>query len=88
MRRWWIAWAIAGVWVAGLAGVAAWRHSTPYLIAQVKRVIEAMDERGAWVEEGSLKHDDSDNPARRIVDCRTFVANLGVLSDYLATAAD
>jgi len=58
------------------------------LIAQVKRVIASLDDRGRWVEDGSLRTDDPDNRTRRIIDCRTFNANVGVLSRYLATVPD
>ena len=58
------------------------------LIAQVKRVITSLDDRGRWVENGSLKTDDPDNPTRRIIDCRTFNRHIAVLSQYLGTVPD
>ena len=58
------------------------------LIAQVRKVIAALDDRGRWVEEGRLKYHGDDDPTRRIIDCRTFITNVGVLSEYLATEPD
>jgi len=55
------------------------------LIAQVRRVIDGLDERGRWVEAGRMKYHGADAPTRRVIDCRTFIRNVGVLSAYLAT---
>lgn len=52
-------------------------------IANVRRVIEQLDDRGRWVEDGRLKYHGDDNPTRRIIDCRTFVRHVEILSDYL-----
>jgi hypothetical protein len=49
----------------------------------VSRVIAALDERGAWVEEGRLHYHGEDDSTRRVIDCRTFHVNVKVLSDYL-----
>jgi len=54
------------------------------MISEVEKVIGAMDERGAWAEAGSLRYDDPERPTRRIIDCRTFIANVNLLSQYLA----
>jgi hypothetical protein len=58
------------------------------LIAQVESVVGALDDQGRWVEDGKLSYHGSDDPTRRIIDCRTFISNLGILSSYLATAED
>lgn len=56
---------------------------------RVRSVIAALDDRGRWVEEGRLRCHGSDDTTRRIVDCRTFAQNLGILTDYLsATGGD
>lgn len=55
---------------------------------QAKAVINAMDDRGAWVEDGRLKYWGDDDPTRRIIDCRTFANNVLVLSRYLAAAGE
>jgi len=61
------------------------RRATPDQMAQVRQVIDALDDRGRWVESGRLKYYGDDDPTRRVIDCRTFVENLQTLSAYLAT---
>ena len=52
---------------------------------RVKEVIEALDERGRWVEPGQLR--DPENRGNRIeakvISCRTFVRNMMVLARYV-----
>jgi PelA/Pel-15E family pectate lyase len=50
---------------------------------QVREVMTALDERGAWVEDGRLRHHGKDDETRRVIDSRTFIRNVGVLSRYL-----
>lgn len=59
---------------------------SPRLLAQVKAVISALDDQGRWVETGKLRYHGRDDSTQRIIDCQTFVANLRVLSAYLAAA--
>lgn len=54
------------------------------LEAQVKKLIDSLDERGAWVEEGQLRYHGKGDPTRRVIDSRTFIKNLETLSRYLA----
>ncbi|MFO7973925.1 MAG: pectate lyase [Candidatus Hydrogenedentota bacterium] len=56
---------------------------TPELAAKAQQVIKALDERGAWTEAGDLQYHKAGS-ADRVIDCRTFIRNVGVLSDYLA----
>ena len=49
----------------------------------VRRVIAAMDERGAWVEEGTLRFHGKGDDTRRIIDPRTFCRNLAVLARFV-----
>ncbi len=49
----------------------------------VRRVIDALDERGAWVEDGTLRYWGKDDPTRRIIDPRTFVRNTELLARYV-----
>jgi PelA/Pel-15E family pectate lyase len=49
---------------------------------QVRAVIDALDERGAWVESGRLRYHE-DNPTDRVIDSATFSTNVRVLADYL-----
>lgn len=54
------------------------------LIENVQRVIGSLDDQGRWVQKGDLRHKDAaeDGP---IVDSQTFVRNVRVLSEYLAS---
>jgi hypothetical protein len=58
------------------------------LVRQTRGVIDALDERGAWVENGRLSNQGPDNATRRIIDSRTFIRNVGVLSSYLAATRE
>ncbi len=58
---------------------------TPALIAQAKRVIAGMDNRGAWVERGSLRAHKIE-PASGVIDSRTYVNNVGTLCRFLSAA--
>jgi hypothetical protein len=58
---------------------------TPALIAQTRKVIDGMDERGAWVERGCLSAHKVE-PASGVIDSRTFVNNIGRLCRYLNAA--
>ncbi|MFO1066182.1 MAG: pectate lyase [Pirellulales bacterium] len=52
--------------------------------AEVRRVIDALDDRGAWVEEGSLRYVRTEHPVKQVIRSETFVRNLDVLSRYIA----
>ena len=58
---------------------------TPALEKQVRSIVEDLDERGAWVEDGRLRYHGSDDPTRRIISCRTFVRNVETLARFLAS---
>ncbi len=64
------------------------RRVTSRLAAEVERVIAALDDEGRWVEDGRLKYHGADDPTRRVIDCRTFVANVRTLSTFLTTFRD
>jgi len=51
---------------------------------RVREVIMGLDDRGAWVEDGRLKYHGAEDDTGRIIDSRTFINNLRVLSTYLA----
>jgi hypothetical protein len=53
---------------------------------QVREVIAALDERGAWVEDGKLRyHGDSDD-TRQVIETTTFIRNISLLSRYLGAS--
>jgi hypothetical protein len=51
---------------------------------EVARVVEALDDRGAWAEPGRLKYHGKADPTDRIIDSATFARNLDVLSRAVA----
>ena len=48
----------------------------------IRRAIDAMDERGAWVEEGKMRYWGRADPTRRVIDPRTFCRNIRALARY------
>ncbi len=58
------------------------------LIAQVEAVLRDLDDRGRWIEDGTLRYQGDNDPTRRIIDCTTFIRNVNALSAYLATKAE
>jgi len=60
------------------------RSASSRLKANVIKIIDALDERGAWVEPGKLKYHDEENPTTHIIDCRTFAKNIRTLSEFVA----
>ena len=53
------------------------------LESRVRSIIEGLDPRGAWVEEGRLRYHGSDDPTSRVIRCATFSRNVKTLSEYL-----
>ncbi|HUT93788.1 MAG TPA: pectate lyase [Thermoguttaceae bacterium] len=64
------------------------RKASASQIARVKAVIAGLDDRGRWVDDGRLSYHGDDDPTRRVIDCHTFITNVGVLSSYLATVPE
>lgn len=64
------------------------RKASKSEIARAQAVVAAIDDQGRWVEDGSLRYHGDDDPTRRVIDSRTFIRNVGVLSAYLATAPE
>lgn len=56
------------------------------LADQARKAIDSLDERGAWVEAGSLKAQGSDDKTKRIIDTRTFVRNVEALARFIAAS--
>lgn len=57
---------------------------TPKLEAQVRETIAALDERGAWVEDGRLRYHGKADDTRRVIESTTFIKHIGLLSQYLS----
>ncbi len=57
---------------------------TPSLTAKAQAVVRKMDDRGAWVEKGELRYQGAGDPTTRIIDCRTFISNVLILSRFIA----
>lgn len=51
---------------------------------RVRAVIQALDERGAWVTEGRLRYHGAQDDTRQIIDSSHFCRQVEVLSRYLA----
>jgi hypothetical protein len=54
------------------------------LVADVKAALSALDDQGRWVESGRMRNFGSDDPTRRVIETRTFIRNVEVLSSFLA----
>jgi PelA/Pel-15E family pectate lyase len=50
---------------------------------QVQAVIAALDERGAWTEEGRMRDHGDEDTARQVIETTTFIRNLATLSRYV-----
>jgi hypothetical protein len=59
---------------------------TDELSQAARRAIDALDERGAWPEDGRLRDADPENRVKRIITTQTFIRNLDTLSRFLAAA--
>lgn len=53
------------------------------LAKQARKLIDALDERGAWVEKGRLSYQGSDDSTTEIIESRTFSRNIVELARYL-----
>ena len=54
---------------------------------RARQVVDALDSQGRWVEEGQLKYQGEDNQTRRVIRCKTFITNVGILADYLGAVS-
>ena len=59
---------------------------TDKLAAFAQTVADGLDERGAWVEDGSLRYHGDDDPTRRIIDARNVAGNIVALSEFIAAS--
>lgn len=58
------------------------------LTRQATDVMAALDERGAWVEDGRLRYHGDDDETRRVIESRTFSRNLQTLARFIAAAGE
>jgi hypothetical protein len=58
---------------------------SPTLKAHVREIISSMDERGAWVEQGRLRHHKVE-PNSGVIDCSTFAKNIRTLCRFLTSS--
>ena len=56
---------------------------TASLQAQAATIVAALDSRGAWVEDGTLRYQESGETTSRIISCPTFIHNVEVLSRFV-----
>jgi len=56
------------------------------LAKKAQSAINALDHRGAWVENGKLRYHGSDDNTRQIIDTKTFVTNLRTLAHFVAAS--
>jgi len=56
------------------------------LAKRAAAAIRSLDNRGAWVEPGSMKTWGADNPTNRVIESRTFAVNVATLSQYISAA--
>jgi hypothetical protein len=55
------------------------------LVNDARAATEALDARGAWVEPGKLRYHGDDDPTTSVIDCTTFIRNVGLLAEYVAS---
>ncbi len=56
---------------------------TPSLQAAAEKVVAALDDRGAWAEDGSLRYQADGKSPSRIISCPTFISNVELLSRFV-----
>jgi hypothetical protein len=59
-------------------------HLNQALVNRTRSVIDHLDEKGRWIEDGRMRDDDPDSPTQRVISSRTFINNVRILSSYLA----
>ena len=73
------------------ASTRARLEASPRLDAKLNQktraILGQLDERGAWVEDGSLSYHGDQDPTRRVIRSATFIKNLQVLARWIAAEA-
>lgn len=59
---------------------------TADLARRARAAIDALDERGAWVQAGPLRYHDAEGQTGRVIDCQTFADNVRTLARFIAAA--
>jgi PelA/Pel-15E family pectate lyase len=59
---------------------------TSGLASQARDVLRRMDDRGAWVVDGTLRTAEPPSAVTQIIDCQTFIKNVEILSRFLLAA--
>jgi PelA/Pel-15E family pectate lyase len=60
-------------------------RTSPPAASEVRQIIAALDNRGAWVETGKLKYHPDKTKDRPIISSATFARNLDLLTRYIAS---
>lgn len=58
------------------------------LTTAARAVIDALDTRGAWVEDGKLNDADPEGKVKRIISTQTFIKNIDTLSRFIAASKE
>jgi PelA/Pel-15E family pectate lyase len=53
------------------------------LAARARGVLDSLDTRGCWIEEGRLLRHGKEDPTRRVIRSKTFIRNLDILTRFL-----
>ncbi len=61
-------------------------HVSSSLEKRARQIIDALDARGRWLENGQLKTQIDDDSTQRVIRCKTFITNVEILADYLGAA--
>jgi hypothetical protein len=67
-------------------GVSPSNRPSPALTERVKSVMNRLDDRGRWVEDGRLRDSDEAETVSRVITTRTFINNIRTLSTYVANS--
>jgi hypothetical protein len=59
---------------------------TRTIAEEARAAIDAQDQRGAWVEPGTLRTYGDEDATKRVIDTRTFVEHVEALSKFLAAS--
>jgi hypothetical protein len=58
------------------------------LAKRAQEAVDALDSRGAWVEQGKMRYHGSDDRTREVLEMRTFAQRLVVLAQYAGATGD